>query len=91
MTPTARARLGGLGVVATRGADHMADLGRLGQGGLDRRLAAEAGIPEGAPDYQARLDAARKAHFVRLAEARWARPKVRARHGTREEETRAGR
>jgi hypothetical protein len=70
-----RARLGGLGVVAKRGPGHMAAVGRRGRDGLDRYIAAQAGIPDDLPpeDYQARLDAARRAHFVRLAEARWGR------------------
>jgi hypothetical protein len=75
MTNERRARLGGLTVVATRGADHMTEIGRSGQSALDRRLATEAGIPVDAPDYEARLKAARSAHFIRLAERRWSRAK----------------
>lgn len=94
MDDSTRAKLGGLGVVASRGTGHMAGIGRAGQSGLDRRLAAEAGIPDDLPreEYQARLDAARSAHFTRLAAARWSRP-PRPRpsrstpHGTREDET----
>lgn len=70
-----RARLGGLGVVARQGTDHMARLGGLGRTALDRRIAAEAGIPDGLPEaeFAARLAAARRAYFIRLAERRWSR------------------
>jgi hypothetical protein len=75
MANTTRSRLGGLGVVAQHGPAYMADNGRKGATALDRRIAAEAGIPDGLPDaeYQARLAAARSAYYIRLAEARWSR------------------
>jgi hypothetical protein len=90
-TTQTRGRIGGLTVAAVRGPEHMADIGRLGQTGLDRRLAAQAGLVPGSPDYRARLESARKAHFIRLAEARWStKPRVRdTPHGTRAEETKA--
>jgi hypothetical protein len=71
---TAR-RLGGLGDVAKHGPAYMAAKGRKGATGLDRRIAAEAGIPDGLPEaeYQARLAAARTAYYIRLAEARWSK------------------
>jgi hypothetical protein len=75
MTNARRARLGGLTVVANRGTDYMAQVGRAGQSALDRRIAETAGIPPDAPDYEARLKAARSAHFIRLAESRWSRVK----------------
>jgi hypothetical protein len=75
MTNERRARLGGLTVVATRGPDHMAAVGRAGQTALDVRIAADAGIPPDAPDYAARLKAARSAYMIRLAERRWSRAK----------------
>lgn len=76
MPSETRARLGGLEVVARNGPGHMAETGRKGRAALDARIAREAGIPEGLSeaDYQARLGAARRAYFVRLAEARWGRP-----------------
>lgn len=76
MTKTRRARLGGLTVVATHGPDHMTTIGRVGQTKLDDRIAREAGIPADAPDYAARLKAARSAHFIRLAERRWSQTKA---------------
>jgi len=75
MTNERRARLGGLTVVANRGPDHMTTIGRVGQSALDARIAREAGIPPEAPDYAARLKAARSAHFIRLAERRWSKVK----------------
>lgn len=72
MTPARKARLGGLTVVALHGPDHMTTIGRVGQSRLDVRIAREAGIAPDAPDYEARLKAARSAHFIRLAEKRWA-------------------
>jgi hypothetical protein len=73
MTRHTRARLGGLGKVIAVGSAGMADMGRLGATALDRRIAAEAGIPEDAPDYASRLAAARSAYYIRLAEGRWSR------------------
>lgn len=69
-----RSRLGGLGLVAAHGPGHMADNGRKGATGLDRRIALAAGIPDDLPEaeYAARLAAARSAYYVRLAERRWA-------------------
>ena len=54
-----RGRLGGLANVANNGPAHMAAVGRRGQTGLDRHIAAIAGIPDDAPDRAARLAAAR--------------------------------
>lgn len=74
MTNERRARLGGLGLVARHGRDHMAAISAKGLTGLDHRIAVEAGIPDGlAPaDFAARLRAARRAYYIRLAETRWA-------------------
>jgi hypothetical protein len=68
-----RARVAGLTSAARQGSDHMAELGRRGRAALDRRIARDAGIPDGlAPaDYAARLALARKAHYIRLNVYRW--------------------
>jgi hypothetical protein len=68
-----RARLGGLTRVVK--GPPMAATGTLGANALDRRIAAEAGIPDGLPpeEYLSRLSAARSAYYVRLAEARWSK------------------
>ena len=73
-----RARLGGLAIVAGRGPDHLAAIGREGGHGLDRRIAREAGINESLPpeEYARRLKAARTAYYVRLAERRWGKSKA---------------
>jgi hypothetical protein len=65
-----RARLAGLTVVRDHGVGHMAAIGAAGQDSLSRRIAQEAGIPEDAPDYLARLEAARRLYFVRLRQRR---------------------
>ena len=43
--------------------------------GLDRKIAAAAGIPDDLPadEYAARLKAARTAYYIRLANERWSR------------------
>lgn len=66
----ARARLAGLSTVARHGPDHMAAIGAAGQDALSRRIAQEYGIPEDAPDYAPRLDAARRLYFSRLRHRR---------------------
>jgi len=71
MPHATRVRLGGLSVVAKRGTEHMAAIGRRGGAALDARIAREAGIPEDAPDYEERLKAARTAYYIKLSEARW--------------------
>jgi len=65
-----RAHLAGLTTVARHGTDHMARIGAAGQDALSRRIAREFGIPDDAPDYLARLDAARRAYFARLRRSR---------------------
>ena len=74
MSNRTRSRLGGFGLVAAHGPDHMADMGRKGRSALDARIAKAAGIPDDLPEaeYLARLAAARSAYYVRLAERRWA-------------------
>jgi hypothetical protein len=70
LTPGERAHLAGLTTVARHGTAHMATIGQAGQDALSRRIAAEWGIPEDAPDYLARITAARRAYFARLRRAR---------------------
>jgi hypothetical protein len=70
MSPGDRAHLAGLTVVARHGPSHMARIGALGQDSLSRRIALEFGIAEDAPDYLARLDAARRVYFSRLRRRR---------------------
>jgi hypothetical protein len=48
----------------------MARIGSAGQDSLSRRIAAEFGIPDDAPDYLARLEAARRLYFSRLRRRR---------------------
>lgn len=67
-----RAHRAGLSVMARHGRDHMARIGSAGQDSLSRRIAAEYGIPEDAPDYQDRLNAARRLYFTRLRQRRTA-------------------
>lgn len=83
MSNATRSRLGGLGLVASHGPAYMADTGRKGATALDRRIAREAGIPDGLPEaeYQARLAAARSAYYIRLADARWSRKVNRTAEG----------
>lgn len=76
-TPETRARLGGLAVVAGRGPVHMVELGERGQVGLDARLDRDAGLSPDMPDYVVRHQALKRAHFIRLAEARWGRGQSR--------------
>lgn len=64
------AHLGGLTTVARHGPGHMARVGALGQDALSLRIAEEAGIPPDAPDYVARLTAARRVYFARLRRRR---------------------
>lgn len=73
MTNETRARLGGLEVVVRRGPEYMQAIGRQRRAGLDRRIAADAGIPDDLPpdQYATRLKAARSAYFIRLAGRRW--------------------
>ena len=80
MSNSTRARLGGLGLVTRHGPDHMEAIGRLGASALDRRIAKSAGIPDDIPEeeYRARLKAARTAHYIRMAEKRWANARRRA-------------
>ena len=75
MSTRTRARLAGLSNVAKNGSAHMAAVGRLGATALDRRIAQDAGIPDDLPEeeYRVRLKAARTAHYIRMAEARWSR------------------
>ena len=70
MTVEDRARLGGLTILATHGPSHMARIGAAGQDGLSRRIAAQYGIPEDAPDYLVRLEAARRLYFTDLRRSR---------------------
>jgi hypothetical protein len=70
LTPAERAHLGGLTTLARHGTAHLATIGMVGQDGLSRRIAAEWGIPEDAPDYAARITAARRAYFTRLRRSR---------------------
>lgn len=70
LTPGERAHLAGLTTLARHGPGHMASIGAAGQDSLSRRIAREAGIPEDAPDYQERLDAARRLYFTRLRRRR---------------------
>lgn len=72
-TMSERAHLAGLTTMARHGPGHMASIGAAGQDSLSRRIAAEAGIPEDAPDYLPRLEAARRLYFSRL--------RMRARQG----------
>lgn len=77
MPKTPDPRLGGLAKVARHGRAAMADMSAKGQAGLNARIARDAGIPDDAPDRDVRLDAARRAYFIRLR-AKGANPKVRA-------------
>ena len=65
-TMSERAHLAGLTTLARHGPGHMATIGAAGQDALSRRIAAEYGVPEDAPDYLDRLAAARRLYFVRL-------------------------
>lgn len=69
MSPETRSSLGGLEVLVRRGTVHMATIGRRGSVGLDRRIAADAGIPDDLTpaEYALRLAAARRAYFIRLS------------------------
>lgn len=59
------------------GSPHFKALSAAGRSKLDERIAREAGIPDGLEprEYEARLAAARSAHFLRLAELRWKAPR----------------
>lgn len=70
MSQAQRAHLAGLTTMARHGPGHMARIGAAGQDALSRRIAAEWGIPEDAPDYLARITAARRAYFARLRRSR---------------------
>lgn len=65
-TMSERARLAGLTTYSTHGSGHMARIGAAGQDALSRRIAAEYGIPEDAPDYLARVAAARRLWMARV-------------------------
>jgi len=75
MSRASTARLGGLAVVVKHGPAYMAELARARHSSLDRQIAAEAGIPGDLTpeDFAARLAAARRAYFIRLAHKRWDR------------------
>lgn len=61
-----RAHLAGLTTYSTHGSGHMARIGAAGQDALSRRIAAEYGIPEDAPDYLERVTAARRLWMARV-------------------------
>ena len=83
MSNTTRARLGGLSKVARHGTAVMAAHGRRGREALDLRIARDAGIPEDLKttepeEYARRLNAARRAYYLRLSNSRWSRGGSRA-------------
>lgn len=70
MSHAARGRLGGLETIKRHGTEAAAKGGRKGAATLDARIAADAGIPPDAPDYDIRLKAARSLYYIRLRSRR---------------------
>lgn len=61
-----RGHQAGLTTLARHGTSHMARIGAAGQDALSLRIAEAYGIPQDAPDYLVRLQAARRLYMAQV-------------------------